>query len=434
MTTRILGLDLGIASCGWGVTESDEGHGKIVATGVRCFDAPLVDKTREPKSAQRRAARGQRRVIRRRRQRMNAVRSLLHENRFLPAATPDALHAALRRVSPKGLHPPVTPWALRAVAHQRPLTGDEFAVALGHIARHRGFRSNAKSEGNANAADETSKMKKQMEATREGLAKYRSFGEMLALDEKFADRKRNRDKDYSHTAKRADLEDEVRAFFAAQRRLGNAAATETLENAFCNKAFAQRPLQDSEKLVGQCPFEPGEMRTARRAPSFELFRFLQRLAHLRISVGRAERRLAPDEIALAAAGFGEATKTITLASLRKTLDLDPNARFTGIPKDKESKLDVAARTGGAAYGTKTLRDTLGEAAWRSLARTPGKLDRIAEVLTFREDFGRIREGLSEIGIEALVADHLLEEAANGTFHDFTRAAHISALACRNIVP
>ena len=144
---------------------------------------------------------------------MNAIRKLLHTNGFLPDASVGALHDALRRVSPKGTHPPVSPWTLRTAVHERRLSNDEFAIVLGHIARHRGFRSNSKSEGNANAADETSKMKKAMEATREGLAKYRSFGDMLANDEKFKDRKRNRDKDYSHTPKRADLEDEVRAFF-----------------------------------------------------------------------------------------------------------------------------------------------------------------------------------------------------------------------------
>lgn len=434
MGERILGIDLGIASCGWGVIETGEPDGKIIAAGVRMFDAPLVDKTGEPKSAQRRTARGQRRVIRRRRQRMNAVRQLLKAAGLLPSAEADALQAALRRVSPKGTHPSITPWTLRAAAFDRRLTGDEFAIVLGHVARHRGFRSNSKSEGNANAADETSKMKKAMEVTREGLAKYRSFGEMLALDEKFADRKRNRDKDYSHTAKRSDLEDEIRTIFSAQQRLGNKAATEELANSFSEIAFFQRPLQDSEKLVGKCPFEPEHMRTAQRAPSFELFRFLQRLAHLRIAVGRVERPLTQDEIALATKGFGEITKTISFASLRKMLDLDPNARFAGVPKDKEGKLDVAARTGGAAYGTKTLRDVLGDAPWLSLAKTPEKLDRIAEILSFREDFGSIRSGLHELGLDALIIDQLTQAAAGGAFKDFTRAAHISALACRNIIP
>ena len=72
------------------------------------------------------------------------------------------------------------------------LNGDELAVILGHIARHRGFQSNAQSEGSANAADETSKMKKAMEATRDMMA-GRTFGQKIAADPRFADRKRNRE-------------------------------------------------------------------------------------------------------------------------------------------------------------------------------------------------------------------------------------------------
>ncbi len=437
MSKRILGLDIGIASCGWGIIDIDGSipkDGRIVAAGVRCFDAPLVDKTKEPKSAARRRARGQRRVIRRRRQRMNKVRQLLHENGILPNRGADALAEAAIRVSAGKQAPPVTPWTLRAAVHERKLSADELAIVLGHIARHRGFKSNSKAQGNANAADETSKMKKAMEATRESLAQYRSFGDMLANDPKFAERKRNREGDYSHTAKRSDLDDEVRAIFSSQRRFGNPAATETLQETFRDIAFSQRPLQDSEDLVGNCPFEAGEKRTARRAPSFELFRYLSRLNNLEIIVGRTARKLTEDELAIAAANFG-ATKTITFKALRKLLDIDPNARFSAPEKDKGGRdLDVAARTGGAAFGTKTLLDSLGAGAWKSLAKTPEKLDRIAEILSFREDLGRIREGLAEIGLDALIINKLADDAANGVFKDFTRAAHISALACRHIIP
>lgn len=435
MVRRILGIDLGIASCGWGVIDVGGIDGQIVAAGVRCFDAPLIDKTGEPKSATRRTARGQRRIVRRRRQRMNAIRRLLREFGILTDQTSDALRRALHRIAPNAQGSQVTPWTLRAAAHQRLLSNDELAVALGHIARHRGFRSNAKSEAGANATDDTSKMKKAMEATREGLAKYHSFGDMIARDPKFSDRKRNRDKDYSHTAKRSDLEAEARAIFRAQVRFGSSVASEELSQAFADAAFFQRPLQDSEDMVGNCPFEPGQKRTARRAPSFELFRFLSRMANLTLAVGRSqERHLTLDEIALAATGFGESKKTITFKSLRDLLDLDPNARFAGVAKEKEITLDVAARTGGAAYGTKTLKDALGDAPWRSLSRTPEKLDRIAEILSFREDLNSIRSGLQGLDLDILIVDALMEAVARGDFKDFTRAAHLSALAARNIIP
>jgi CRISPR-associated endonuclease Csn1 len=429
---RILGIDLGIASCGWGVIEAGGEGERVIAAGVRCFDAPLIDKTGKPKSATRRDARGQRRVIRRRRQRMNAVRGLLHSHGLLPDARNDALASALRRISPPGHKPQVTPWTIRAAALDRHLASDEFAVVLGHIARHRGFRSNSQREATTNAADETSKMKKAMEQAREGLAKYRSFGEMLASDASFADRKRNREKDFSHTAKRSALEDEVRRVFHMQHRFDNLHVTEDLERQFSDKAFSQRPLQDSDDKVGKCPFEPEQKRTAKRSPSFELFRFLQRLVNLRIVVGRNEQALTPEQIGIVVKKFGE-QKTYTYKTLRKDLDIDPNARFSATSRDKEN-LDIAARKGQSAYGTYTLQDVLGEAAWRSLQKTPDKLDRTAEILTFREDLDSIRRGLSEAGLDDIVIDQLISAAGAGKFAEFKGAAHISALAARNIIP
>jgi CRISPR-associated endonuclease Csn1 len=430
---RILGIDLGIASCGWAVVQPEENSPSIIAVGARCFDAPLIDKTGEPKSAARRGARGQRKVIRRRRQRMNELRKLLAERGILREASKSAFADALKGISMIDGAAQMTPWSLRAAAHNRQLTRDELAVVLGHIARHRGFRSNSKREATANAADETSKMKKAMEATREGLAKYRSFGEMMADDPKFGLRKRNRDKDYSHTPKRSDLEDEVRSIFASQRRHGQKLATAELETEFARVAFSQRPLQDSEDKLGNCPFEPDQKRTAKRAPSFELFRYLSRLTNLRLTSGRTERSLTSDEIGRAAREFSGQQKSVTFKTLRQILDIDPNTRFSGIAADKEAH-DVAARTGSAAAGTYALRKSLGETPWASLLRTPEKLDRIAEVLSFREDFGRIRDGLFEIGLEPLILDRLVEAVETGAFKDFSGAAHISARAARNIIP
>jgi CRISPR-associated endonuclease Csn1 len=362
---------------------------------------------------------------------MNRVRELLTRHGALPAADRDGLAEAARRLAEAQAD--ASPWRLRAAAHDRPLSNDELAIVLGHIARHRGFRSNSKREAGANAPDETSKMKKAMEQTREGLAKYRAFGEMIAEDPKFAQRKRNRDKDYSHTPKRSDIEDETRKIFAAQRRFGQPAANEAFERDFAKLAFSQRPLQDSEKMLGDCPFEPSQKRTSKQAPSFELFRFLSRLVTLRLTTGRTDRPLSPDEIARASRDFGQATKGVTFAALRRMLDLDPGARFVGVPVDRE-KYDVATRKGEAAAGTHALRQALGDAPWASLARTPEKLDRIAEVLSFREDFARIADGLREIGLDPLVSERSLEATRDGAFSHFGGAAHISAKAARAIIP
>jgi CRISPR-associated endonuclease Csn1 len=415
---RILGLDCGIASIGWAVLEIGDKIGRIIAAGTRMFDTPETDKERRPKSELRRMYRGQRRVIRRRRQRMNAVRKLLHTHGLLTSASNEALAFT-----------DTDPWTMRAMAHERLLTGYELAVALGHIARHRGFKSNAKSRGENDA--ESSKMKKAMAETQEKMA-GRTFGQLIATDERFAGRKRNREGDYSRTPLRADLEAEVRSIFREQKRRQNPAASPELEKDFIDVAFFQRGLQDSEKLLADCAFEPDQKRTSKRAYSFELFRYLSRLNTFEIQHGRDARRLTPEELNRAIAAFGT-TKKISFKALRKIIKLEDGETFGGIRPDDE-KNDAVARHGEAAAGTATLKEALDGAAWESLIKTPEKLDRIAEVISFREDVGNIRAGLEEIGLEPQILEKLMDETHAGTFDKFVGAGHISAKACRSIIP
>jgi CRISPR-associated endonuclease Csn1 len=418
---RIFGIDGGIASIGWAVIDIGDAAGAIAAAGTWMFDTPETSKERTPTSAIRRQKRGQRRVIRRRRQRMNAIRQLL------------AAHHCLSDTSPTALALPLDPWALRAEALDRVLAPAELAAILGHIAKHRGFRSNAKQETGANAADETSKMKAAIAATRDRLGQWRTVGEMFARDPAFADRKRNRGGGFARSILRDDQAAEIAAIFREQRRRGNALATEALEGAYAALAFTQRPLRDSDDLVGPCPFIAGERRAARRAPSFELFRLYSRLAALKLTTRVADRPLTPDEIARAAENFGT-QKKLTYAWLRKRLALDDTTSFADVARDEEPKRDFVARSGNAAEGTGTLRDVLGEAGWRALRATPAVLDDVAAILTFRSDLGSIRAGLMALPIEPLLAATLADAADAGRFNQFARAGHISAGAARALLP
>lgn len=416
---RVLGLDGGIASIGWGLIEIDEAGGRIMGTGVRTFDAPETDKERVPTNSLRRLHRGHRRVIRRRRQRMTQIRALFSRHSLLAADGPEALK-----------QPGLDPWELRAAGLDRPLSPVELAVALGHIARHRGFRSNAKRDRGANAADDASKMLKEIDKTQERLARWRTVGEMLVRDAEYTARKRNRGGDYSRSVLRADLEAEVAKIFAAQRRLGNSRASEALEIEFAHAAFTQRPLQDSEHLVRGCPFERDQMRTARRAPGFEMFRLLSRLANMKLIAGQREQRLEAEQISRVAVDFGR-QKRLSYRSVRKLLELDPRARFDGVAPEDEGN-DVVARSGNAAEGTATLVEVLGETAWHALLSRPAVLDRAAEVISFREAPEAIRAGLAEAGLELPLIEALMAGVEAGKFRAFTGAGHISALAARRL--
>ena len=96
---------------------------------------------------------------------MASLRRLFAAEGLLPSAD----RAALRQ-------PGFDPWQLRAEGLERRLEPAEFAVALGHVARHRGFRSNSKRERGANAPKDTSDMLAAIDATRERLGRYENRG------------------------------------------------------------------------------------------------------------------------------------------------------------------------------------------------------------------------------------------------------------------
>ncbi len=230
---------------------------------------------------------------------MPQIRRLFLEHRLLAVDGREALK-----------QPGLDPWDLRAAALDRALIPVELAVALGHIARHRGFRSNSKRDRGANAADDASRMLNAIDAMRERLGQWRTAGEMFARDPTFAERKHNRNGDFSRSVLRADLVSETQAIFASQRRFGNARAGEALEGECARLASTQRPLQNSEHLVEGCPFERDQMRAARRAPGYEMFRLLARLAQLKLVAGVHEQVLAAEQIGQVVEDFGR-QKTIT---------------------------------------------------------------------------------------------------------------------------
>jgi CRISPR-associated endonuclease Csn1 len=415
------GIDLGIGSCGWAVLQapsSADAPGAIPAIGSWIFDVPETDKERTPTNQNRRGSRLLRRVIRRRRNRMSELRALFRETGLLSTDSANALKL-------KGLDP----WELRARGLDKPLTGNEFAVALGHIAKRRGFKSAAKSK-TANTNSDDKKMLSALEKTQERLGRYRTMGEMFARDPEFATRRRNRDGVYDRTAGRGDLAHEVKTLFAAQRRLGMDKASDALEESYVAIAFRQKAMQDSERLVGMCGFEPAEKRAAKLSPSFEKFRLLTRLINLRVTTPEGERCLRPDELDRATADLG-ATKILTGKKVRDLIGLSDEERFTTIKPDQE-KSDICSKTGEAMSGTGTLRKALGDTLWNGMQAE--QLDQIAHILSFFETSKTIEAQLRTLGLDDAVLAALVDALDAGKFANFKGAAHISAKAARALLP
>ena len=426
---RILGLDGGIASIGWAIIDLDakQHQGRIAACGTRMFNAPEgQNSTGAPilKNRERRDHRGARRVVRRRRQRMAEVRHLFKKQGLLQRADRDALAG-------HGMDP----WKLRAQALDRTLGPVELALALGHIAKHRGFKSNRKGENNSNKANDASKMLSAIDVIREKLARYRTVGQMFARDPEYVQRKRNREGDYTRSISRDDQAKEVQKIFEAQRAFGNKQATKELEKEFMEIAFFQRPLQSSLDLVGDCRFLAGEKRASAFAPSFEKFRFLSKLVTLRIISGRRIRHLTPAEIKAVQASYG-ANKSYSYKALRKAMRLDDTEGFDRIGPGREANDFVSSK--GAAKGTKTLTDLLepvmGKIETQSLLAQGEPFDAVMTVIAFNEDMVEIRKGLDRIDLPDLAVRVIVQAVEEGQFDFVKGTGHISTVAAQRLNP
>ena len=111
---KILGLDIGIASVGWSLIDTD--NNKIVDMGVRLFKSADAINNQE-----RREARSARRTLRRKKHRLKNVEELLLENGFNP---PDTIN--------------LNPYKLRVRGLNEKLNPGELYVALFHLAKRRG--------------------------------------------------------------------------------------------------------------------------------------------------------------------------------------------------------------------------------------------------------------------------------------------------------
>ena len=335
-----LGLDIGIASIGWAVLRNDENEEpcRIENLGVRVFDKAEQPKTGASLAAPRRQARSQRRTIRRRRFRKERIRNLITSVGLMSREDIEKLFADT------GYEKDV--YTLRAEGLDRLLEKEEWVRVLIHLNQRRGYRSNSKAE---EAQDkETGAVLSALAENEIRLEKYRTIGEMFCKDEDFqsvdADGRlwrgtRNRLGTYKVTVRREWVEAEVNLLFEAQRKYGNSCAAPEFQEAYKGILFAQRnfdegpggnsPYSKTLDLRGNCIFEPDEKRAFKACYTFEYFKLLTDLNHIRLLSPNGNRDLTPEE--------REAIKEKVLQSenvkysdLRKLLQLDSDTKFNRV--------------------------------------------------------------------------------------------------------
>ncbi|MCF6149389.1 MAG: type II CRISPR RNA-guided endonuclease Cas9 [Candidatus Kuenenia sp.] len=259
-----LGIDMGTNSIGWAVIAFKENQqpSELIACGTRIFQEVVDAKSKIPKNQTRRAARSARRLIARRKMRLNTILNLLLNYGLLPNNAEEREKLFTDNKS-------FDPYQLRKKALDDKLTPYEFGRVLYHLAHRRGFQSNRKV-----SSKEDGTVKNSISSLRQEITDFgcRTLGEYLSVQPK----KRNRYTD------RSMYQEEFEFIWQAQQKhypdLFNQAFKISLHNAI----FFQRPLKTQKFLIGKCTFELSRKRASWTLLEAQRFRILSDLNNLAI--------------------------------------------------------------------------------------------------------------------------------------------------------
>jgi CRISPR-associated endonuclease Csn1 len=420
------GFDIGMASVGWSVLDTT----RIIALGVRAFDR-AEDEKGKPLNEHRRLMRTARNRLARRALRLKKLRRVLRDAGLVHSAEVSELAAP---PTEKGGHDQHSPWAIRSRALDEKLTPAEWARAIYHIVKHRGFFAARKSE----TMDDTKEGGKLSQGVKRTAAlmtgKWRTLGELAAKDEAFALHKRNKGGAYSNTFARTLLGDELRQLFESQRKLGNPHAGAALEEQVWDIFVQQKPALTGKamlEMIGRCTFEPKEYRSPKRSWSAERFVWLSKLNNLRI-IQDGERRALSEGERAAAKDLPYKLAKVSYRQLRKAIGLEAatTAGFAGLsygarlnkkgePVDPEDATLIELKGWHAlrkALDSKDLAD-----AWLRLSADPAKQDAIVLALSIYKSDEELAPELRALGLSEQEIDAILGVDISDFIHLSTKA-------------
>ncbi len=436
-----LGLDIGIASIGWAVLANDINGDPyhIQDLGVRIFTSAEDQKTGASLATPRREARSARRRLRRKRHRKERIRSLLVHSGVISQDSLDALFLD-SSFSKDVCH-------LRAEGLERRLNREEWVRVLIHLSQRRGYRSNSTAE--------TSKEKDNgilQQALSENLSLmnekgYRTVGEMFCKDKKFqitgADgtqwrKTRNSPGEYRFTITREMVAEEVLKLFQAQRNFDNPYAEEALEADYTAILFSQRhfdegPGGDSPyrkgDLRGFCTFETKERRAFKACYTFEYFKLLQDLNHIRIlSPTEPTRRLLPEERQVLIK-LAQKSPSLDYSKIRKALSLAQDTSFNVVRYNSDTPETAEKKTKFQQMQSyHKLRKALNAISKDFILRFDHEqLDEIATILSLYKADDKRRTLLTSLGLSPDTINALLPLS-------FSKAGNLSLTAMKKLIP
>lgn len=448
-----LGLDIGTTSIGWAVIDLD--NNRVHDVGVRIFEKPEDPQSGKSLAEPRRTARSTRRRLKRRRQRLNTLKQFFITNNLLTAEEIEKLLAPDCKFNP---------YEIREKAINEKVSNEELFVALYHIAKRRGYKSNRKSLEEKDS--EGSRVLSAISDNAAILAKLdtKSVATALNRDSKFAEHKRNKRDDYTNSFVRGNFEAETNAIIDTQRKYGPSLGDEQIktllygdeERGIYTGIFSQRPFMTSDLIQdmrGVCELEnkrhfperdfgkdhkskpkQGEERAPRASYSFELFRLAQNLSHFRVVIDKEARGLTPDEIAQVVEK-AKSIKTLKYSHVRDVLGYKNSDNFTFASGMIRGKVKSDDKTSGEAnkFDELTFYHAVKSALknspedWARLEHNTEYFDTLGEILTTNKDDESLRRELVKLELTEASIKELLKL-------NFSGFGHLSFAALRKLTP
>lgn len=410
----VMGMDPGIKSCGFALL--DLNNQEILEMGSRLFDAPTHPKTKQSMAVIRRGYRSTRRNIDRTQDRLKHCLKTLKRFDVVPEdADKEFFHTV------KGDKQPIL---LRTDGLNRLLTSREWALVLYSLCKRRGYIPHG--EGSDSGTSEDGKVLAALKANERAFADagYRTVGEWLAS----LPQSRNRGGNYDKCVTHAQLTDEVRTLFEAQRGFGSPVASQELEDAYIEVFDWERSREEFDKrtygLVGTCSYFPNEKRAARCTLTSEMVAAYGALGNITIvkrdgsthPLSAVERDQCIDILFAVDPMKGNKTCAVKYGFLRKRLDLESGDYFKGVPLDDEKNREVFK-----PKGWRSLRSVLHETNRELLVKLHDDrdlADAVMEAVAYSSSVDVLKSQLSSLDlsngeIESICAMPYSSKVLNG---------------------
>lgn len=386
MTTEqrnfILGLDIGIASVGYGIVDSDTKE--IIDAGVRLFPEGKSDENNG-----RRTKRGSRRLSRRRKHRLLRVKYLLEKYGFETKNMEDT-----------------NPYEIRVRGLYEKLTDRELVIALNHLSKRRGIHNVDVSDDDG--SDSELSTKEQINRNNKLLKdKYICEIQLDRLKENGIIR------NHTNRFKTSDYINEARKILETQskynEKIDENFISEYIKLIETRRTYYEGPGKGSPygweedvkkwyvSMMGRCTYYPEELRSVKYSYSASLFNILNELNNLVIARDENSKLTKEEKELLIEKVFKVVKTKPSLQKIAKALDVKPED-IKGYRIDKSDKPEFST--------IKIYHDIKAAVNNKEVTEDEQLLDEIAEILTIWQSEEDIIDELSKLNATLSESDIL----------------------------